>query len=72
MAEPDNMDHFNQEAHSFMDLNEQKEVMVQEARTVLAEHPSADPVAMLLQADSPLALGLFGSTNADRVEPQLR
>ncbi len=61
MTEPDDLDRFSQDAHAFLDLEEEKGVLVQEARSVLAEHPEADPVGVLLQAGSPLAQAFFGA-----------
>ncbi len=53
------LDRFSQEANAFMDLNETKEVMVREARSVLSKHPEADPVGLLFQRDAPLAKGVL-------------
>ncbi len=58
MTEPEDLDQFSQRLHSLLDLDEQKEVLVQQARNVLVEHPDADPVGLLFQAEAPLARGL--------------
>jgi len=58
MAEPEDLDQFSQSMHSLLDLDEQKEVLVKEARNILTEHPGADPVGLLFQAEAPLARGL--------------
>ncbi len=62
MTKPDDLDYFSQSAHAYLDLEEQKEVLVEEARSVLAAHPTADPVGLLLEATSPVAQTFITAT----------
>ena len=62
MTKPDDLDYFSQSAHAYLDLEEQKEVLVEEARSVLAAHPTADPVGLLLEATSPVAQAFIAAT----------
>jgi hypothetical protein len=71
MTEPEDpkLDAFSQEANAFMDLNETKEIMVQEARSVLSKHPEADPVGLLFQRGAPLAEGMLAALEEATGQP---
>lgn len=71
MTEPEDLelDHFSQDAHAFLDLNETKELMVEEARSVLSRHPEADPVGLLFQRDAPLAREVLASLEKTTGQP---
>jgi hypothetical protein len=71
MPEPEDreLDPFSQDINASMDLNETQEFMVKEARSVLSEHPKADPVGMLFQRDAPLAQGMLAALEKATGQP---